>query len=265
MKRIIPGLVLAAGWLLLLLGGSFFYFWLVIIAVAVVGGYEYVRMTFGDAQGLVDSLVLTLFLILPVLFAGNVQSGGLGGGLFLSFFFISLYVVFRYKALNDPYTYFIKLAFGSLYVGFLLAHLLLLWFLPEGNYWLILLAAITAGSDTGAYYFGSYLGKHKLCPAISPKKTVEGALGGVVCGGGIALIASYFLFGSFNVSVVLPVAALLVFAGIIGDLSESVLKRGTNTKDSGKLLLGHGGILDRVDSMLIAAPFLYYLHIFTGG
>ncbi len=187
------------------------------------------------------------------------------GSLFLSFFFSSLYIVFRYKELKEPYTFFIQLGFGALYVGFLLAHLILLWFLPEGNYWLILLAAITAGSDTGAYYFGNYFGKHKLCPDISPRKTIEGAFGGIVCGGGIALAASYFLFGSCNVSVILPVSVILVFAGIIGDLSESVLKRGTNTKDSGKLLLGHGGILDRVDSMLVAAPLLYYLYIFTGG
>ncbi len=265
MKRIIPGLVLAAGWLALLLGGSFISFWCVIIAVGIVGGYEYVRMTFGSDLSFVDCLVLALLLILPVLFVGYLQASGLGGGLFLSFFFSSFYVVFRYKELTEPYTFFIQLGFGSLYVGFLLAHLLLLWFLPEGNYWLILLTTITAGSDTGAYYFGSYLGRHKLCPAISPKKTIEGALGGVVCGSGIALIASYFLFGSFNIPVILPVAVMLVFAAIIGDLAESVLKRGTNTKDSGKLLLGHGGILDRVDSMLVAAPLLYYLYIFTGG
>jgi phosphatidate cytidylyltransferase len=129
---------------------------------------------------------------------------------------------------------------------------------------LIILTAITAGSDTGAFYTGSRLGKRKLCPNISPNKTVEGGMGGIA-GGLVAGIVFALIFPvAASWWLVAVLAVVLSVAGMMGDLVESVIKRGYQVKDSGTLLGGHGGVLDRVDSLLMAAPVLYYMLIYSG-
>jgi phosphatidate cytidylyltransferase len=111
--------------------------------------------------------------------------------------------------------------------------------------------------DTGAYYLGSYFGQHKLCPAVSPNKTIEGSLGGLAASlGSGALIKHFFL-------PLLPWGLSLLFflsisiAGQVGDLFESQIKRVAHIKDSGAILPGHGGVLDRIDALLFAAPVAY--------
>jgi phosphatidate cytidylyltransferase len=152
---------------------------------------------------------------------------------------------------------------GIFYIGFLASHLVLIRQLPDGGAWLIILSAITAGSDSGAYYCGRAIGRTKLSPNISPKKTVEGVAGGLVAGIALSSLFAWMLLPSVNWLFLLPVAALLTGAGICGDLTESVIKRGTDTKDSGTILAGHGGVLDRIDSLLFAGPMLYYLLVLT--
>lgn len=128
-----------------------------------------------------------------------------------------------------------------------------------GPGWLFLTLALAFMSDTGAYAFGRLWGRHKLYPAVSPGKTWEGALGGIV-GAHVATVG----FGHFLLlpELSLPKAALLAvigsIAGQIGDLFESMLKRGYGVKDSGTLLPGHGGMLDRVDALLFVGPVVYY-------
>jgi phosphatidate cytidylyltransferase len=157
------------------------------------------------------------------------------------------------------------MVFGVVYVGVLASYLVLLRQYPEGGSWLVVLSAVTAGSDSGAYYFGSTFGKRKLCPNISPKKTVEGALGGLLCGLVAACVSASLLLDTVDWLFVGMAAVLLTGVGILGDLTESMIKRGTGTKDSGTLLAGHGGVLDRIDSLLLTAPVLYYLLLFVGG
>ena len=144
------------------------------------------------------------------------------------------------------------------------AHLILLRHLPDGGIWLIVVSAVTAFSDSGAYFVGRAFGKHKLCPSISPNKTVQGAVGGVGAGLLGAILFAFILLPVVNWPFLVLSAILLGGVGIAGDLTESIVKRGTGTKDSGTCLAGHGGILDRVDSLLFAAPVLYYLIIFSG-
>lgn len=255
---------MAACWLLLLLGGYYTVYYLVIILIALIGGFEYVKMVAREDAGIGDIALLTSIISLPVVMTGLWQVNGLHGGLFFSFFLLVCYVLSNYKDLQDSFSFLSRLVFGVFYIGFLIAHLLLLWYLPEGNLWLIILVTITAGSDSGAYYFGKQFGKNKLCRNISPNKTVEGALGGLLCGVTVALIFSWILLDSVNWVVLIPMAILLTGVGIIGDLCESVVKRGTKTKDSGRILLGHGGVLDRIDSMILAAPLLYYILVLAG-
>lgn len=122
-------------------------------------------------------------------------------------------------------------------------------------------------ADSGAYFTGTFFGKNKLCPDISPKKTIEGVIGGALCNGVLLLLASG-VYGSFvnkdismHYFVIFLAGILCSLAGLLGDLSMSVVKRQTGIKDFGKVMPGHGGALDRFDSVIIVAPFMYWLFI----
>jgi phosphatidate cytidylyltransferase len=142
---------------------------------------------------------------------------------------------------------------GVLYVPLLGSHLVALrtgFNQPLSAHLLSFFFMVLMGGDAGAYYVGRALGKHKLAPSISPGKTWEGAVGGLVAALAMATLA-HFIY-------TLPLAALMTVVGIFGDLAESALKRGAGAKDAANLLPGHGGILDRLDSLLFNAPLIYY-------
>ena len=115
-------------------------------------------------------------------------------------------------------------------------------------------------ADSMAYYIGTYMGKHKLCPSISPKKTVEGALGSVL-GGILGVLIAKFVFDISSMSVLFAVATGIVMGltTLTGDLIESMFKRDAGVKDSGTLIPGHGGMFDRIDGMIISGPVLYFI------
>ena len=114
------------------------------------------------------------------------------------------------------------------------------------------------GSDAGAYFAGRAFGKHKLAPAISPGKTVEGLIGGLFAAAAFAAVATLWFFPELPYKWSIPLAVVLAAVGVLGDLCESAMKRGSNTKDAASILPGHGGLLDRLDSLLFGAPILYY-------
>ena len=120
-----------------------------------------------------------------------------------------------------------------------------------------LLAIAIIVSDSGQYYTGRTFGKHLLAPSISPKKTVEGAIGGVVLGGAAMTLGGLRVFPNASVAMLVLVSAAVVTLGIVGDLFESLLKRSAGVKDSSGLIPGHGGVLDRIDSWLFAGPVFY--------
>lgn len=167
-------------------------------------------------------------------------------------------------------------ALGFMYGGWLPCHLLLLrqmgsdsvnFFVPglnEGLYYLLYVFLIVVATDIGAYYFGSKFGKTQLSKVISPKKTVEGAIGG----GLFAVFVAAFGVFYTNLTLLEAIAGgvlITVFAQL-GDLSESLIKRDAGVKDSSNILPGHGGLLDRTDSYVFALPVAYYyLACFTGG
>jgi phosphatidate cytidylyltransferase len=163
---------------------------------------------------------------------------------------------------------------GATYIGWTLAHFVLLraietplspngWLaflgLEPGAAWIVFVLAITFLSDTGAYFTGRLLGYHRMAPYISPNKSWEGALGGLI----FATLTGVFLVYLLGLPIQLWAGALLgcigSIAGQAGDLAESLIKRQVNIKDSGHLIPGHGGMLDRVDSLLFTAPVLYYM------
>jgi phosphatidate cytidylyltransferase len=148
--------------------------------------------------------------------------------------------------------------FGVFYLGGFSAPLALLQRdLPEGPFWVFVAVAVTFANDTGAYFAGRFLGRHKLYPAISPSKTVEGAVGGLVGGLVIAWVCRVTFFAELTVRDCLMVAVPGAVLGPIGDLLESMIKRSAGVKDSGRLLPGHGGILDRVDALLFVTAWIY--------
>lgn len=117
---------------------------------------------------------------------------------------------------------------------------------------------VLMGSDTGAYFVGRAFGKHKLAPSISPVKTWEGVAGGLLAGLLMGTIAHFWFFRELPLKLALPLAALMTVVGILGDLTESALKRSAGAKDAANILPGHGGLLDRLDSLLFNAPVIYY-------
>jgi len=147
---------------------------------------------------------------------------------------------------------------GVLYVGFPLGTVVSTRTLPGGEWLVLFLAVVTWASDTGAYYAGTLWGKHPLLPSISPKKTIEGVLGGLVLTVGVALLAQQWFASQLSLTDAAILGVLLTIVGLFGDLFESMIKRRTGVKDSGGILPGHGGMLDRLDSLLFTAPTFYY-------
>lgn len=123
---------------------------------------------------------------------------------------------------------------------------------------LLFFFVVIFGSDSGQYFSGKALGKRKLAPAISPGKTVEGAIGGLVAAAGFGALCSLVFFPELPYKFSIPLAVVMAALGMLGDLAESAIKRGSNTKDAASILPGHGGLLDRLDSLLFNAPVLYY-------
>lgn len=178
----------------------------------------------------------------------------MGVAIILLLLLILLTVVFRFPA----YTPADGAAglLGTLYLG-LFIYFYLIRTLPGGWVWLLFLLVATWASDTAAYFIGRKFGRRKLAPALSPGKTLAGAVGGV---GGSLLTAGVFTlaYPFLPVVYVLALGLLIGIAGQLGDLWESVLKRTAGLKDTGNLIPGHGGVLDRFDSMLFTAPLVYY-------
>jgi len=263
MKRIVPGLLIAGLWLLLLLKGSYYLFSVLISIAVFFAADEYLRMADQRQHSIPERILLNLLMMLPVAGVGFApKSAALAPLLVAAFIGLTCYFLYRYKDLPDSYGLFTKLVFGLLYIGGLGSHLILLRDMVDGGSWLVVCSAVTASSDSGAYFVGKKFGKRKLCPNISPNKTVEGAFGGIGAGVLVGCLFSWLLGLNAGPFFLLFCTLVLSVVGIAGDLTESIIKRGTGTKDSGKCLAGHGGLLDRADSLLFAVPVLYYMVIF---
>ncbi|MEZ5427099.1 MAG: phosphatidate cytidylyltransferase [Pyrinomonadaceae bacterium] len=117
---------------------------------------------------------------------------------------------------------------------------------------------VVMGSDVGAYFIGKGIGKRKLIPKVSPNKTWEGFIGGILLAAGFAALSTLLFFAELPYKFSVPLAVVMALIGVGGDLAESAIKRGAGTKDAANILPGHGGLLDRLDSLLFNAPILYY-------
>ncbi len=153
-------------------------------------------------------------------------------------------------------------ALALMYLPLLLGHLVWLRGLPQGEWWVVWLLAVIFAGDTAAFYTGRTWGRRKLYPMVSPGKTWEGTLGGVAGSFVLGGVAGRLLLPHASLPALLSLALALGLVGVLGDLFESMLKRQAQVKDAGQLLPGHGGMLDRLDSLLFAGPVVVYARLF---
>ena len=193
-------------------------------------------------------------------FAGNDKLIITGIGLlFVGFSFLFLFRIRSIESAAQEIS-FALLAF--IYIPFLLMHLVLLRQTDFGIQWMFVIMLIVMTNDSAAYYTGSAFGKHRLYPLVSPKKSIEGAIGGLVGSLGGTLLAKFTFFPQLTFRDAVVTALVVGVVGQAGDLFESLLKRSFGVKDSGTIIPGHGGVLDRLDSILFAAPITYYYVLF---
>lgn len=176
---------------------------------------------------------------------------------FCVFFPVIICIIGNYSPNTTVIQDMSMLLFGIIYIALPFCMLIIIYKHPYGRAWIFFLLCLIVMGDTGAFYSGRYLGKHKLHEGISPNKTWEGAIGGLFC----AVISGLIFIRVFKpVPISLETFFFMIFLAImaqLGDLAESFIKRSYNIKDSGSILPGHGGILDRIDSFLFTMPFLY--------
>lgn len=154
--------------------------------------------------------------------------------------------------------------FALMYVGWLLGYGIMLHALVNGAALVLFLVGITWAGESAAYLVGSAIGRHPLAPRISPRKTIEGSVAQVVVSLGAAVGLGAWWFPECGMVTTVVAGALIGLVGQVGDLAESVVKRSAGVKDTGTLIPGHGGVLDRIDSLLFTAPLFYYYWIFFG-
>jgi phosphatidate cytidylyltransferase len=217
-----------------------------------------------------EYLAITMPGVSPRLRALLIATGvGLSGGLYLlpglghvwvaaAFIATTTIVLLNPGEINAAAARLGFAVFGVFYLGVLTAPLAILQRdAASGRTWVLLAIALTFGNDTGAYFAGRALGRHKLYPTVSPKKTVEGAVGGLVAGLVVMFVARATVVPWLTVRDCLLVAIPAAVVGPIGDLVESLIKRASGVKDSGRLIPGHGGVLDRIDALLFVAAWIY--------
>ncbi len=235
-----------------------------IVLTALVGGIalmELYRMTLIPPY---DKILGGLGLLgFAALVAGADRSDVLVPVLLVTLFvFMSVPLVARIP-LSQLVTQVSLALFGVLYLGLTLSYVVWTRQLPQGEWLVFLLLLITWAGDTGAYFVGTCCGRHALAPRISPKKTLEGLAGGLSGAMIAAFMARWGFMPDLSSLDCILMSVLLTGFGLWGDLAESAIKRSAGVKDSGGVLPGHGGMLDRLDSLLFAAPaFYYYLTVF---
>jgi len=238
------------------------YFTGLVAVAAGIGQYEFYRMA--KSRGIRPltalGIALGVLILTAIDFYQPLFRGGNGGAFLVAFCLLLITVVrlFSARPAEGAIEDISATLLGIFYVAMLFGFQVALRAGDHGRQWLIFMYLVIWASDTGAYYIGTSLGKHKLYPKISPKKSVEGLIGGMFAAAGAALLCRAWFLPAVGVWEAAVLGLVLAVAGTLGDFVESLFKRSVGVKDSGNLIPGHGGMLDRMDSMLFAAPVLYY-------
>lgn len=255
--RLISGILLVAAALLTIITGGA-VLWTVLLCISVIGAEELYRAMDVHKNGFGLLETAACLGILLYYGAAALDFGRYGMmAVILALILILFVYVFTYPKYDARQ---IAAAFlGIVYVAVMLSYIYLTRNLENGHFivWLIFLCSW--GCDTCAYCVGMLIGKHKMAPVLSPKKSVEGAVGGVIGAAFLGVVYAAATKGPMAEYAVICAAGALI--SMVGDLAASAVKRNQGIKDYGKLIPGHGGILDRFDSVIITAPVIYYMAV----
>ncbi len=242
-------------------------FGLLLAVIAVLGAVEYCGMAFPERLNervLFTGMAVLIAVAIAVQGAGGPAGTGplrasiVGAAITAMIIGSLLWVLIGRSDFENGLADLGRGILGVLYTAFLLPHFVLLHSLPHGPDWVVFVVLIAMLGDSGGYFTGRTFGRHKLSPRISPSKTVEGAVGSVLAAmlGGVA--TKLILLPFLSWTEVLLLAFGQVILGQLGDLCESIMKRTYGAKDSGRLFPGHGGVLDRIDSLVFPVAAMYY-------
>lgn len=264
LKRWITGLT-ALPFLIYLVYKGGVPFTLLVTVGGLLSLWEYFRLVFSSA----DNVKYNIFVVWGFIMGGGIIWSAHSKGIEMipvlvafNLLFSALFSLFKYKVDSQVMESIKKQIQGIIYIPVLLSFLIVIRNDTEGMIWIFVLLSIVFAGDITALYVGTYFGRHTLCPAVSPGKTIEGSAGGIAANVIIGAIGKYFFLPhlSWGLSILFFIA--IGVAGQVGDLYESELKRSSNIKDSGGLLPGHGGFLDRIDALLFAAPMAYVFKMY---
>lgn len=260
-KRWLTSIVALPFLIMLIYKGKPLLFAIFICIISLIALWEYFRIVLPHTgKSISGPIPLLAFITGPAIILISYQEALALVPCLLSFHLIitGLIAFTQFKTDQSASEIVAKQIQGVVYVPLLLSYLVLLRNSAEGVTWIFFLLFIVFFSDIGAYYVGSWFGRHKLCPAISPGKTIEGAIGGLATSVGIGLTFRYFFLDQLPLGLCMLLFLCIGIAAPLGDLFESFLKRTGGIKDSGTILPGHGGLLDRIDALLFTAPVVYF-------
>jgi phosphatidate cytidylyltransferase len=259
-KRVISGIIFLPIFYFVTWKLSPVYFTALLAVAVMAGQYEFYRMaqTRGSNPLVFFGIVVGALVILESYYPVSA-----GTGKFLLAACVMLIMAVRLFSRRPVDGALEDIAFtiiGVFYVAVLFAFQVLIRTGVDGKQWLVFLYFVIWASDIGAYAVGMPFGKHRLYEKVSPKKSIEGLVGALIASAGMALLCRVWFMSTIQLGMpeAIGIALALAVAGTIGDLAESLFKRAAGVKDSGGIIPGHGGILDRMDSMLFAAPLLYF-------
>ena len=263
LKRWITGLIVLPFVIFIIYRGGIIFFLLIAVG-NILALWEYFRIVLKEQKKIISAFPLTAMIAgLVMIWTVHTGKGELAiGVLAVNLMVAALIAITRFGVEPAALETLKKQILGVIYIPLFLSCLILIRNSDNGMYWIFLLLSIVFAGDTGAFYVGTFLGRRKLAPAVSPGKTIEGSIGGLATGVAVGSLAKAI----FLPDLPWPTSTLLCLvtgiAAQIGDLFESALKRASNVKDSGNLLPGHGGILDRIDALLFAGPVVYLFIVY---
>ncbi len=267
LKRWITALILIPCLLWVIIKGSILLFAALVSVAAALSIREYLDIICANDTGPVSHATR----IISYTACMTLVMGACLGSWQVLFFILALdmmalcvFVLWRFSVTPHIFDLVARQVLGVVYIPLSMALLVFIREMDQGTWWIIWLLIVCFANDTGALYVGTFKGKHKLAPKISPNKTIEGAVGGMAVSVAAGFIFNLFFFKDFPLALTGIFCALMVAAaGQIGDLFESAMKRVGHIKDSGRLLPGHGGMLDRIDGLLLAIPVFYFFQVFV--
>lgn len=261
MTRIISSIVSLPILFAIIYFGTPFHFFILLEIIIFIALYEFYRMIERAESGCYKWTGIIFGILLPIGIFKEVYSYT---NLFVASAIITSFIlrIFEGNKYGNTYLYIPNTLFGILYISLLMSYILMVRMIGyQGRELVFFVLMATWMGDTAAYFGGKGFGKHQLAPLISPKKTIEGAVAGLIGSISGALIAKLW-FLDINFSNAIIAGILIGIFGQLGDLSESLIKRNLHVKDSGSIIPGHGGMLDRIDSLLFSLPVFYYYYIY---